>query len=128
MYESTIRSERSDSERPSEAASPPLMRQSPKHQLGKHERRNVRLTPVGRASPKVTPSPSKCHRLPTGTNNRWESRTWRIGVTAVWHRPQNSEISDGPSENSVLVNASQPLTTVAGLNAFPLRGRVWLQT
>ena len=41
----------------------------------------------------------------------------------VWHRPQKSEISDGLHENSVLVNASQPLTTSMGLNGFPQSAR-----
>ena len=44
-------------------------------------------------------------------------------VTAVWHRPQKSEISDGLHENRVLVNASQPLTTTTGLNGFPQSAR-----
>ncbi|RZV12105.1 hypothetical protein BDK88_0995 [Natrinema hispanicum] len=43
--------------------------------------------------------------------------TLRIGVTAVWHRPQKLKISDGLHEKSVLMNASQPPTTTTGLDA-----------
>jgi hypothetical protein len=83
-----------DSERPSEAALPPLMRQYPKHQHGERECQKRSSVLVGRASPKITPSPSTCQRLPAGKNNRWESPTPRIGVPAVWHRQSATDHDD----------------------------------
>jgi len=94
-----------------------VTRQYPKCRRG--ERKSTKGSSGARRPEQARRYLQVCQRvsLPAGKNNNWESMTLRIGVTAVWHRPQKSKISDGLHENSVLVNASQPPTTTTGLDA-----------